>query len=95
MGVIALILYWVVFVYNLLIWARIIIEMLMSLNRNFRPSGFLALIFEVIFTLTDPPLKFVRKLLKPVPIGPVLLDLSPILLLLATSILLRVLASYI
>lgn len=95
MGVIALIAYWIVFVYNLLIWGRIIIELLMNLNRNFRPNGIVAMLFEVIFTLTDPPLKFVRKLLKPVPIGPVLLDLSPILLLMGTSILLRVLASFI
>lgn len=94
MGLIALILYWVVFVYYLCLWVRIIIELVINLNRSYRPSGFVAVIFEIIFTVTDPPLKLLRKFIKPLPLGPVLLDLNPLILLFTCSILLRILASY-
>ena len=50
------------------------------------------MLFEVVFTLTDPPVKLLRRLIPPVRLGAVSLDLSLMILLIVGWILLRVLA---
>jgi YggT family protein len=46
----------------------------------------------VVFTLTDPPVKLLRRLIPPLRLGAVSLDLSLMILLIVGWILLRVLA---
>ena len=48
----------------------------MSVNPSFRPKGLLLPVAEVIFTLTDPPLKFLRQFIKPVQFGGISLDFA-------------------
>lgn len=74
------VLYWALQVFWFLLLARIIIEMIQSFSRNWRPSGALVVIFEVLFTITDPPVKLLRRLIPPVRIGMVALDLSVLVL---------------
>lgn len=59
----------------ILVW-RILIEMIQSFSRSFRPPRWFAVIGEVIFTITDPPVKLLRKLIPPVRMGGVALDVS-------------------
>jgi YggT family protein len=47
---------------------------------------------EIIYTLTDRPLSFVRRFVPPLRLGPVALDLSFILLFFAISILTGILS---
>ena len=55
--------------------------------RSWRPNTFLLAIFEVIFTVTEPPMRFVRRFVPPLRIGGVALDLSFIVLLIAVNLL--------
>lgn len=65
-----------IMLYMMALFARFILDLIPMFSREWRPKG-LGLIFaEFIFTITDPPLKFVRKLVKPVRLGAVQLDLS-------------------
>jgi YggT family protein len=48
----------------------------MVLSRNFSPHGALVLLLEVVYSTTDPPVKALRRLLPPIRIGQVSLDLS-------------------
>jgi YggT family protein len=48
---------------------------------------------EIVMTITDPPLKFVRRFIKPVRIGSIALDFGWTLTLLATSFLERFLTT--
>ena len=50
------------------------------------------MLFEVVYTLTDPPVLALRRLIPPLRIGAVALDLSLMVLLVLGWILLRVLA---
>ncbi|WP_087484363.1 YggT family protein [Brachybacterium massiliense] len=92
MQIIAGVLYLAVLVYLLLLLARLVLEWIQSYAREYRPSGLVLVLFEVVYTLTDPPVLALRRLIPPLRIGAVALDLSLMLLLVLGWILLRVLA---
>lgn len=60
--------------------ARIVLDYVQMLARDWRPSGPVLVLAEVIYSLTDPPLRAVRRVLPPVRLGAVMLDLSPLVL---------------
>ncbi len=60
----------------LLMFVRWIADLVMSVSRSWRPSGFLTVILEITFTVTDPPLRFLRKFIPPLRMGRVALDLA-------------------
>ena len=60
------------------------------LVREWQPRGPMLVVAEVIYSVTDPPLRALRKVLKPVRIGNMMLDLAFIGLAIAVSILMRV-----
>ncbi|WP_018635020.1 YggT family protein [Parafrankia elaeagni] len=73
--------------YLLLLIARWIIDLVRTLNRSFQPSGPLVLFFEIVYTATDPPLRFIRRFLPPLRVGSVALDLGFMLLVIVIFIL--------
>ncbi|MFV2197355.1 YggT family protein [Nocardiopsis sp. LOL_012] len=60
--------------------ARVVLEMVQSFSRTWRPTGFVLVIAEIVYTITDPPLKLLRRFIKPVRLGSVALDLSVMVL---------------
>lgn len=62
--------------YIYVLWARFIIEWVRVFAPRFRPRGVLLVLFEFVFTLTDPPIKMFRKILPPIRLGQVSLDLG-------------------
>jgi YggT family protein len=76
MSPIALIAYWALQLYFYALIGRLIIDLLMSVNPSFRPKGILLPVAEIIFTLTDPPLRFLRQFIKPVRLGSISLDFA-------------------
>jgi YggT family protein len=57
--------------------------------RHWYPPRFIKLIAETIFTLTDPPLKFLRRYIPPLRLGRVSMDLSFMVLFIVVLILLE------
>ena len=84
------VLYYALSIYLLILIGRLIIDMLQSYSRSWSPSGLLARVAEIIFTLTDPPLRLLRRYIRPLRIGNVGLDLSYILLFVIIIVLLAV-----
>jgi YggT family protein len=72
--------------FKLALFIRIIIDYVRMFARNWRPNSFLLAIFEVIYTVTDPPMRFVQRFVPPLRLGGVALDLSFIVLLIAANI---------
>ncbi|MBA4022469.1 MULTISPECIES: YggT family protein [Mycobacteriales] len=70
------ILYYILFIYWLLLLGRLVIELVRTFAREWRPTGASVVVIESVFTTTDPPIKALRKILPPIPLGPVRLDLS-------------------
>jgi len=94
MQLVAGILYIAVLVYLLVLLARLVLEWIQSYAREFRPSGISLVLFEVVYTLTDPPVNALRRLIPPVRLGRVSLDLSLMILLIVGWILLGVLGRF-
>lgn len=88
------ILYFALFVYVVLMLSRFVIEMVQSFARRWRPSGVAVVAIEFIFTVTDPPVKLLRKLIPPLPLGPVRLDLSLLIVMIVMMILMRVVLGF-
>jgi YggT family protein len=86
--------YYVLWLYLLLLIGRLIIDMLQNYSRSWTPTGLLARVAEVIFTVTDPPLRLLRRYLRPVRLGSVALDLSYTLLFLVIIVLLSVVSRF-
>ncbi|WP_150253672.1 YggT family protein [Nocardiopsis deserti] len=80
------------FVFVLL--ARVILEMVQSFSRSWRPTGFVLVIAEIVYTITDPPLRFLRRFIKPVRLGSIALDLSVLVLFFGVYILIALLGSF-
>lgn len=80
MATFLMILLYAVMIFRFLLLARIVVEMIASFSRGWSPKGFVAVILELLFTVTDPPVKALRKVIKPVRLGQVSLDLSVLVL---------------
>ena len=76
MGLIAVLLWWALQVYFFALVARLFIDLAISVNRGWRPSGLLLPLVEIVMTITDPALKAVRKIIKPIRLGAIQLDLG-------------------
>jgi YggT family protein len=68
-------------------WVRLIVDLIASLNRGWRPKGLWLVIAEVSFVITDPPIKLVRKVIPPLRLGGASLDFAWSIVLLAAIIL--------
>jgi len=81
-----LILGFVLFLLWLLLITRIVIEFIRAFSRDWRPRGAVVVILEFVLTLTDPPVKLLRRLIPQLTIGNIRLDLSIMVLLVAVFI---------
>lgn len=69
-----------------ILFARLIIDYARMFARNWRPNSFLLAIFEVVYSITDPAMKFVGRFIPPLRLGGVSIDLSFIVILLALNV---------
>lgn len=84
---IALILWWLCTFYVWLLLGRVILSFVPLLAPQWSPRGAMLVLVEGIYTLTDPPINALRKVLPPVRLGNVALDLSVLVLLFGIQIL--------
>ncbi len=64
----------------LMLIARIVLDWVQMLSRSWRPHGVVLVVAEAIYSVTDPPLRALRRVLPPVRLGMMALDLSPLVL---------------
>ena len=76
MGILKIVLYYVLWIYLLILIGRMIFSWVQTFSRTWAPHGILLVIAEGIFTVTDPPLRFLRRYIPPLRLGSVALDLS-------------------
>jgi YggT family protein len=72
--------------YMLVLVARLILSWVQVFARDWRPTGLVLVLAEVVYTLTDPPLRALRRLIPPLRLGGIALDLGFIILFLAVSL---------
>ena len=81
MSGVASILTTVLWLYLLVLLARFVFDLVQMFARDWTPKGPVLVVAEGVYTLTDPPLKAIRRVVPPLRIGGVALDLSFIILL--------------
>jgi YggT family protein len=81
----------ILWLYFLVLLARLVFDYVQLFARSWEPKGPVLVLAEGIYTLTDPPLRFLRRFIPPLRLGQISLDLSFLVLVLligvATSIL--------
>jgi YggT family protein len=87
-GIVKIVLDYVLWIYLLILIARMILSWIQVFSRDWHPTGVLLVIAEVVYTATDPPLRFLRRYIPTVRLGTVALDLSFMVLFVVILILL-------
>jgi len=77
-----------------LLLLRLVMDYVMMFARNFRPTGIIAAGLELAYTVTDPPLRALRRVIPPLRLGQFSLDLSFIVLFIATYILIALITPH-
>jgi YggT family protein len=84
------VLFYALSVYLVLLIGRAILGWIQAYARSWSPTGIVLIIAEAIYTATDPPLRFLRRYIRPLRIGSLALDLSFMLLFLVVYVLWQV-----
>ncbi len=79
------------YLFLILLIGRLVLDYVQMFARQWRPSGFMLVVAEVVYSATDPPLRALRRVIPPLRIGNFSLDLAWLILI----ILVQVLSSYI
>ena len=82
----ASIVYYALLLYFFVMWGRFIVDLVRSVNRSWRPQGVTLVLVEFIYVVTDPPVKFFRRILPPLRVGPIAFDFGWSLTMLCTII---------
>jgi YggT family protein len=76
MAIVGIIIGWVLWIFLLVLFARMILSWVPVLVRDWEPHGPMLVVAEIIYSVTDPPLRLLRKVLRPVRVGTMMLDLA-------------------
>lgn len=74
------------FLYFIVLLGRLVIDWIQVFSRDWRPRGPLLVIAELVYSLTDPPLRALRRIIPPLRLGGISLDLAFLVLIIAVSI---------
>ncbi len=83
------VLYLVLYVFFLTLLARFVLGAVLAYGRRWQPGRGSAAALESVWSVTDPPLKALRRVIPPLRIGNVSLDLASLVLLVILFVLLN------
>ena len=77
-------------IFWLFLLARLVFDLVQAFARDWRPRGPLLILLEAIYSVTDPPLKLLRRVIPPLRLGQIQFDLAFPILLIGVNILISV-----
>lgn len=72
-----------------LLWVRFVFDWVQVFARSWSPSGPLLVLLEIVYSVTDPPIKALRRVIPPLRLGSVAIDVSFFLVLIGAYLLLK------
>ena len=90
MTVVGVIIEYVLWFFIAFMWVRFVTEWVQVFARSWSPRGVLLVALEGVYSVTDPPIKALRRVIPPLRIGNFALDLSMLLVFVAAYVLLRI-----
>jgi YggT family protein len=73
----------------LLLFTRFVVDWVQVFARNWTPKGIVLVVLEVVYSITDPPILFIRRFVPPLRLGAIALDTSFIIVLVSVYLLLQ------
>jgi YggT family protein len=86
-GPVATVLYFLLTIFLWLLLIRLVVDWVQIFARSWSPKGPVLVVLEVVYSVTDPPILFVRRFVPPLRIGSVALDTSFLIVLIAVYLL--------
>lgn len=77
--------YLALLLYVLVLLLRLVFDWVQVFVRDWRPRGAVLVVAEGAYTLTDPPLRTLRRVIPPLRLGSIQLDLAFLVLMLACT----------
>jgi len=87
-------LYYALWIFIALMWIRFVVDWVQVFARSWTPTGFLLIVLEVVYSATDPPIKALRRVIPPLRIGTVSIDLSFIIVMVSAYLLLAIVGDF-
>lgn len=94
-SVIAQILNALVLIFVLILLVRLILDWVPMFNREWRPRGAGLVVAEIVYTVTDPPIRFLRRFIPPLRVGGIAIDFAFAITMLLCFVLLGITRSFI
>lgn len=83
----------VLWLYFIVLIVRLVADWIQVFAREWQPRGAMLVVLEAVYTVTDPPLRAIRRVIPPLRIGSVALDLAFIVLIILVQIAIAVVGS--
>jgi YggT family protein len=87
MSALGQLLYVALWLFLLLLIFRLVMDYVFMFARDYHPKGPMVVLLEITYTITDPPLKLLRRFIPPLRLGGISLDLSFLVLFIIVNIL--------
>ncbi len=81
-------------VFIALMWIRFVVDWVQIFARNWAPSGILLVVLELVYSATDPPIKALRKVIPPLRVGSIAIDLSFIIVMIVAYLALYIVGGF-
>ena len=78
---------WILFAFIVLLFVRLVVDWIQIFARSWTPRGPVLVLLEGVYSITDPPIVALRKIIPPLRLGGVAIDLSFLAVLLICYIL--------
>lgn len=92
MSAIGQVLYVALWLFLILLIFRLIMDYVFMFARDYHPKGLMVVLLEITYSITDPPLKLLRRFIPPLRLGGISLDLAFLVLFIIVNILISVAA---
>jgi YggT family protein len=92
-AIVAQILYLVLWLFFVALLVRLVFDFVQMFARSWEPKGIVLVLLEAVYTVTDPPLRALRRIIPPLRLGSIALDLGFLVLIIAVQISLQVVGS--
>ena len=90
MAVVAQILYLILWLFFVALLVRLVFDFVQMFARSWEPHGIVLVLLEAVYTVTDPPLRALRRVIPTLRLGSIALDLGFLVLIIAVQIALSV-----
>ncbi|WP_426998962.1 YggT family protein [Pseudarthrobacter sp. N5] len=94
MGIVFGLAYIVLLLFLVSLIIRLVFDWVQMFARDWRPRGMALVAAHAVYSITDPPLGFLRRLIPPLRLGGITLDLGFLILFIAVSVAMAIVRNF-